>query len=180
MRAYTTNPANKSRTLDSNPIASKQASLAVILQQYKQNIQQHASRGNKEGIQDKFDGTRPETIGEELLQRKFEFVASNEQEYLQQEEKSSQRGLPDNPNNKLKTIRTTNTTVQRRVGFEYEIGDINTQKKAWYGTWKKHSKGDILEEFPGYDLTADEADGASDLEVIIHHIDETMEASPCG
>lgn len=76
-------------------------------------------------------------------------------------------------NNNLKTRLNANSPVQRRVGFEFEMGDILTQEWSLLKGWHNHKKGDILKKYPGYELTADENGNDSQLEVIINHIDET-------
>lgn len=77
MREYAKKPESQSRTLDSNPKASRQAPIDVILQRYKEwNIQRYAE-------------------GEELIRAKFEPVPTGEQEAIQREEKPNNTGLPD-------------------------------------------------------------------------------------
>lgn len=66
--------------------------------------------------------------------------------------------------------------IQRRVGFEFEIGDIRTQRWGLFAGWHDHAKGAVLSKLPGYQLTADEGLGQSQLEVIIDPIDETVPA----
>lgn len=44
MKEYAPKPENQSRTLDSNPRASEQAPMHVILQRYKENIRQYAPK----------------------------------------------------------------------------------------------------------------------------------------
>jgi hypothetical protein len=65
--------------------------------------------------------------------------------------------------------------VQRKVGFEYEMTDINTRRRNYFGNGSHaHEKGRVLRQFPGFQLTADvDVAGASQLEVIIKEIDET-------
>jgi hypothetical protein len=67
------------------------------------------------------------------------------------------------------------TTIQRRVGFEYEMVDIMTQHLTG-GAWVAHAKGAVLGQRPGYQLTADEGGANSQLEIIINPIDETNPA----
>lgn len=95
MREYAKKPKSPSRTPDSNPKASRQAPIDVILQRYKeQNIQKYAE--DEELIQGKFDIAQREEIDEyELLQGKFESVTIGEQETIQREEKPNNTGLPD-------------------------------------------------------------------------------------
>ena len=66
--------------------------------------------------------------------------------------------------------------IQRRVGFEFEIGDIATQHWGVLAGWHDHAKGAVLSQLTGYKLTADEGQGNSQLEVIIDPIDETNPA----
>ncbi len=54
MREYSKKPENQSRTLDSNPRASKQAPIEIILQRYK-NLQSCASEKDEEPLQGKFE-----------------------------------------------------------------------------------------------------------------------------
>jgi len=95
MREYAKKPESPSRTPDTNPKASRQAPIDVILQRYKeQNIQKYAE--DEELIQGKFDIAQREEIDEyELLQGKFESVTIGEQETIQREEKPNNTGLPD-------------------------------------------------------------------------------------
>jgi hypothetical protein len=78
MREYTKKPESQSRTLDSNPKASRQAPTDVILQRYKErNIQRYAE--DEELIQGKFDTAQRNEIDEdELLQGKFDTAQRNE------------------------------------------------------------------------------------------------------
>lgn len=80
MKEYTKKPENQSRTLDSNPKASRQAPIDVILQRYKEwDIQRYS-----------------EDESEELIQGKFESDTQTEQQPVQREEKPNNTGLPDN------------------------------------------------------------------------------------
>jgi hypothetical protein len=64
--------------------------------------------------------------------------------------------------------------IQRKVGFEYEIGDIRTEHwSTWKRAWYPHVKGAVLANRNGYQVTADEGDRVSQLEMIIKEIDET-------
>lgn len=107
MREYANKPESQSRTLDSNPKASKQAPIDVILQRYKErNIQQLAE--DDELIQNKLDTVQRTEIDEdELLQGKFETVPTGEQEAIQREEKPNNTGLPDNLKAGMKTFRAS-------------------------------------------------------------------------
>jgi hypothetical protein len=66
--------------------------------------------------------------------------------------------------------------ILRKVGFEYEIGTIETQKStAWFSNnaWVAHGKGEVIKKNTGYSLTADiNANGGSQVEFILHEIDE--------
>lgn len=95
MREYAKKPESPSRTLESNPKASRQAPIDVILQQYTdRNIQRYAE--DKGSIQGKFNTVqREETDKNELLQGKFESVPAGEQKTVQREEKPNNTGLPD-------------------------------------------------------------------------------------
>lgn len=96
MREYTKKPESQSRTLDSNPKASRQAPIDVILQRYKErNIQRFAK--DEELIQGNFDTAQREKIDEdELLQGKFKSVPTDMQKSIQREERPNNTGLPDN------------------------------------------------------------------------------------
>jgi hypothetical protein len=72
---------------------------------------------------------------------------------------------------------TSGTTVQRQVGFEFEMGDIQTQHRGLFSGWHQHAKGAVMSSLAGYRLTADEGAGNSQLEVIIPPIDETNPAA---
>lgn len=78
MQDYIKKPESQSRTLDSNPKASRQAPIDVILQRYgERSIQQYADN-------------------EELTQGGFESAITSEQEPMQREKKPNNTGLPDN------------------------------------------------------------------------------------
>lgn len=98
MREYTNKPQNQSRALDSNPRASKQAPIDMVLQQYKErNIQRFADDEEDEILQGKFDTAQCTAIdGDELLQGKFDTSPDAEQAPIQQEIKPNNTGLPDN------------------------------------------------------------------------------------
>ncbi len=71
--------------------------------------------------------------------------------------------------------------VMRKVGFEYEIASIKTQKNTSYfltsSSWVAHRKGEVLMQRTGYDITADkDQHGASQVEFILKEIDETNPA----
>lgn len=105
MREYANKPENQSRTLDSNPKASRQAPIDVILQRYKErNIQQYVE--DEELIQGKFSDTvqREEFDEDELLQGKFESDTQTEQQPVQREEKPNNTGLPDNLKSSIENL----------------------------------------------------------------------------
>ncbi len=84
MKDYTRTPESQSRTLDSNPKASRQAPVSDILQAYKNRTL------GAQPVQ------RVSADEEELLQGKFEPAPVSGQEPLQREEKPNNTGLPDN------------------------------------------------------------------------------------
>lgn len=96
MREYARKPERQSRTLDSNPKASRQAPIDVIFQRYKErNIQRYAE--DEELIQGKLDSTQREKIDEDgLLLGKFEYNPITEQKPIQRKERPNNTGLPDN------------------------------------------------------------------------------------
>lgn len=98
MKEYAKKPENQSHNLDSNPKASRQAPIDVILQRYKErNIQRYTSAEEEELIQGKFDtAQRKELDEEEFLQGKFELTLNTGQELIQREEKPNNTGLPEN------------------------------------------------------------------------------------
>lgn len=67
--------------------------------------------------------------------------------------------------------------IQRKVGFEFELGYIKTQKDTalspFSSTWNGHSRGEVILHRQGYDVTADVSDdGGSQIEFVLHEIDE--------
>jgi hypothetical protein len=70
--------------------------------------------------------------------------------------------------------------IQRMIGFEYEVGAINTQKNtSWIkrlpGQWIHHQKGEVIMSRSGYDITADiTGGGETNIEFITRPIDETL------
>lgn len=66
--------------------------------------------------------------------------------------------------------------VQRKVGFEFEMSDIQTQRLGDDRKLTPHGKGDILSPEFGYDITADINDGGSQLEFVTGQFDETNDA----
>lgn len=85
MKEYTKKPENQSRTLDSNPRASKQASISEILQAYRGD-RMHGKPAQRQSTEE----------DEKLLQGKFESTPTIEQEPVQPEVKPNNTGLPDN------------------------------------------------------------------------------------
>jgi hypothetical protein len=64
--------------------------------------------------------------------------------------------------------------IRRKVGFEYEFGEFNTQAWGPRSGWVPHTKGAVIKQRPGFQVTADEATGGgSRLEIIVKEIDET-------
>lgn len=81
MREYSKKPESQSRTLDSNPKASRQAPIDVILQRYKErNIQRYVE--DEELIQGKFSDTAQREVfdEDELLHGKFDASSSVQRE----------------------------------------------------------------------------------------------------
>jgi hypothetical protein len=73
--------------------------------------------------------------------------------------------------------RASGAPIQRKVGFEFEMTDISTERWGLWSGWHSHTKGAVLSKLPGYELTADvDALGASQLEVIIAPVDEASPA----
>lgn len=69
MREYAKKPESQSRTLDSNPKASRQAPINVIFQRCKElNIQQYASAEEEEPLQGKFGVAQREEIDKKIDQ----------------------------------------------------------------------------------------------------------------
>lgn len=66
--------------------------------------------------------------------------------------------------------------VMRKIGFEYEVGAISTEKDtAFFSTeWKPHDKGEVIKTRTGYDITADinQNGQGTNLEFITKPIDE--------
>lgn len=85
MREYTKKPENQSRSLDSNPKASRQVPIADILQAYK-NGTLGRQPVQRESVEDE----------DELLQGKFESDTQTKQQPVQREEKPNNTGLPEN------------------------------------------------------------------------------------
>jgi hypothetical protein len=77
--------------------------------------------------------------------------------------------------------------IQRKLGFEYEVGYIRTQKNtSWLkfrpGNWVGYEKGEVIKSKNGYDITADLSPdaGQSNLEFIVKPIDETKPSEIAG
>lgn len=106
MREYTKKPESQSRTLDSNPKASRQAPIDMILQRYKErNIQRYAE--DEELIQGKLDTAQREEIDEdELLQGKFEASSTIQREKTPTipGEGANNTGMPANLKNGIEAL----------------------------------------------------------------------------
>lgn len=63
--------------------------------------------------------------------------------------------------------------VQRKIGFEFEVGGIETEHRARDGSWVAHRKGDVISDEPGYKITADINANGSQLEFVTDQFDET-------
>ena len=105
---------SRSRTLDSNPKASRQAPIDVILQRYKErNIQREE---DEELTQGRFDTAQREELDEEeLLQGKFDFIPTTKQEPVQREKKSHIARL---------------TVIQRVIIDDIEVNN-STNMPSW-------------------------------------------------
>jgi len=69
--------------------------------------------------------------------------------------------------------------IQPKVGFEYEIGYIKTEKRVRRNPerWAAHSRGEMIKPKAGYDVTADSGpNGTSQIEFIIKEVDENNRA----
>lgn len=72
-------------------------------------------------------------------------------------------------------------SIQRKVGFEYEVGAINPKQNAnwtpfFAPTWRQLSKGYVIKEKQGYQITADiAANGGNNLEFVTRPFDETKD-----
>lgn len=68
--------------------------------------------------------------------------------------------------------------VMRKVGFEFELGDIKTQKNTSGllddNSWGPHSRGEVIVKKAGYDITADIYEHGSQIEFILHAVDENQ------
>ncbi len=96
MREYSKKPESQSRTLDSNPKASRQAPIDVILQRYKErNIQRYVE--DEELIQGKFSDTAQREVfdEDELLHGKFDASSSVQREEATQPPTKNLTGMPD-------------------------------------------------------------------------------------
>jgi hypothetical protein len=69
--------------------------------------------------------------------------------------------------------------IQPKVGFEFELGSIKTQKRTRRHppTWVAHARGEMIKRKTGYDVTADSGPGGvSQIEFIIKEVDENDRA----
>jgi len=77
------------------------------------------------------------------------------------------------------TPSSNNAIIQRKIGFEFEIGSVATIKNPTHGKrvedWIPHSKGEILSNQTNYDVTADISSNGSQLEFVTKPLDETSE-----
>lgn len=65
--------------------------------------------------------------------------------------------------------------MQPKVGFEYEVGGVKTQKNTGFlfNNWVSHDRGEVIKKRVGYDITADAGSTGSQIEFIIHPVDES-------
>jgi len=71
-------------------------------------------------------------------------------------------------------------TLQRKIGFEYELDSIRTRHTDSYAlnpmkTWVQHHAGERILKRDGYDITADIGTGYSRLEFVTDAFDEETE-----
>lgn len=70
--------------------------------------------------------------------------------------------------------------VMRKVGFEFELGQIKTQKNTSQdldeNSWVAHSRGEVIVRKAGYDITADIYEQGSQIEFILHAVDEKSDS----
>ncbi|MCA6362908.1 MAG: DUF4157 domain-containing protein [Bacteroidetes bacterium] len=82
----------------------------------------------------------------------------------------------DTPNVPIQTnSNQTQNPVQRKVGFEYEIGSIDVEKRTGFfgGNWIAYNKGDVILRKKGYSITADiDPVGGTHVEFILDPINE--------
>ncbi|HSG40037.1 MAG TPA: hypothetical protein VLE27_10400 [Thermoanaerobaculia bacterium] len=63
--------------------------------------------------------------------------------------------------------------MQKKVGFEFETGDIHTRMSSWTDwQWRPHPKNSLLYSGDGFEIRTDEYRGHSQLELILKEIDE--------
>jgi hypothetical protein len=63
--------------------------------------------------------------------------------------------------------------LQKKVGFEFETGNIHTRMSTWTDwTWRNHPKNSLLYSGDGFEIRTDEHKGHSQLELILKEIDE--------
>lgn len=77
--------------------------------------------------------------------------------------------------NRFQSINRTKTAncIQRKIGFEFEIGAVGTEKNPSNKEWIPHSKGEILSKQTDYDITADICEDGSQVEFVTKPLDET-------
>lgn len=120
MREYAPNPENKSRTLDSNPRASKQVTISEILQTYQDKMLRKSV-------------PRQSADEEELLQGKFESALAAGQASVQREEKPTNTGLPDNLKSGIENF--SGKTIQRKLNIK-STGNEKLFEKLTYKQYK--------------------------------------------
>ena len=63
--------------------------------------------------------------------------------------------------------------MQKKVGFEFETGNIRTRMSTWTDwTWRNHPKNSLLYSGSGFEIRTDEHQGHSQLELILKEIEE--------
>lgn len=79
-------------------------------------------------------------------------------------------GVDGGPSAPLRAVDASDEAVQRKVGFEFEIGDIETTRQSFNFTDGLHhvplNKADPLLRGQGFNVEADEATNGSDLEFV--------------
>ncbi|MDR2084123.1 MAG: DUF4157 domain-containing protein [Bacteroidales bacterium] len=68
--------------------------------------------------------------------------------------------------------KSTSSILQRKLGFEYEIGSIKIQRWNLFTGWYNPPKGIVISNRNGYSITTDEYQDQADLEIIINPINE--------
>jgi hypothetical protein len=78
---------------------------------------------------------------------------------------------------KSNQVPVSGKTVQRKIGFEFEMDSIRTRHTnsnylSPYKKWEQHDAGDLIQEKDGYNITADIASGYSRIEFVTDAFDE--------